>query len=941
MKFVCKGDLDSAQVPSSSGIKQMAYWHTAIKPMSIEFYPTNNDVCGTSPRFLVLGVETKLPFLGEAFHTTLGFKNNGNLVTSQDNVQGCDSRFQVPSKLTLAGPGTSSFPLNTAGDGYFNNYETGGKPADGFFNIAGTIRAPFFPHIRIHLHVTPSGPSSGKIDVMGGWPAPDSNDQDFGWTVGGKNYFNTATFDRHADGWPQGITLASYRQSQSDPYHPRAQRDWIDVAKFNYPLQWNPVLHQFAGFTEAKVILPVIDVNSRLKQLSPGKIDFDFAQDITLQIPALKVLDFANDALNEINAPINSVSGAIKGVLGSTFNTIGLTSGFRSVQNVLREDATSFFQPILQPALANAAHQIYLALADIQRTNSAALMSSINPVVNNSASGIQSGIGLINGTASQANSVFGRVHQALADVDDTLGLFIQVLEKRDAGGHRQIVRAIIEKLVSDQGPGLGIVANMSDDLINPFLRELEPTLAQIDSELQDVRAQFAQLRAQLEGATGDFSSALQGAVSDTASLNACLRQASSALSSLLGAMVTSASNYFADDPTAAEQAILNRLMIGFMSSPIPGKYQETLRQFMTDDDFLMNQLMNVLFDQINRSIRDGLESQIAGANDGVFQAMKGVGQMSQSFLSAKIRGAPTFKGDSLEAIHLDAAVQLNLPDEMHFNAYMDIRQITSATDPIGCIPAGAPAAEVTLGAKDVPLGWAGITSTDPLKLTVEGRWTLQSGKVLGIGGLFDIKGEAGFKGCSVKEIGADFAIGELENYFAAKAAGTITVLVVPVDVQVGIFAGHACSLDPLRFIDPNADKVIPNANGFSGLYLQYGGGLDLAEILFGTSSCWLDVRAGISTAVYYEGGPRSGKIGFRQQDSVDLDLACVISGHVDFALGASVTYTPPTDYEIDVTGEANLCGSLGYCPICVSGCKGIRVTGIVNDGHINYHIDGP
>jgi hypothetical protein len=260
---------------------------------------------------------------------------------------------------------------------------------------------------------------------------------------------------------------------------------------------------------------------------------------------------------------------------------------------------------------------------------------------------------------------------------------------------------------------------------------------------------------------------------------------------------------------------------------------------------------------------------------------------------------------------------------------------------MGCIPPGAPAAEVTLGAKDVPLGWPGVSSSTPLTLTVEGRWTLQNGSVLGIGGLFDIKGEAGFKGCSIKEIGADFAFGQLENYFAAKAVGTITVIVVPVDVQVGIFAGHACSLDPLRWIDPNADKVLDHATDFSGLYLQYGGALDLAEILFGTSSCFLDVRAGISTAVYYQGGPRSGKIGWRQEDSVDLDLACVISGHVDFSLGASVSFTPPTDYEIDVVGDANVCGSLGYCPICIQGCKGITVKGAVKDGHIDYHIDGP
>ena len=37
------------------------------------------------------------------------------------------------------------------------------------------------------------------------------------------------------------------------------------------------------------------------------------------------------------------------------------------------------------------------------------------------------------------------------DADDTLGLFIRILEK-DGGGNRNIVRVIIQKLAADQGP---------------------------------------------------------------------------------------------------------------------------------------------------------------------------------------------------------------------------------------------------------------------------------------------------------------------------------------------------------------------------------------------------------------------------------------------------------------------------------------------------------
>jgi hypothetical protein len=358
----------------------------------------------------------------------------------------------------------------------------------------------------------------------------------------------------------------------------------------------------------------------------------------------------------------------------------------------------------------------------MEQTNPAALLANVGPIVTGACNGLQAAIQGINGAAGQANTVFGTVDQALADVDDTLGLFLRVLEK-DGSGNRHVVRAIIEKLVRDQGPALGIVAGLGDNLVNSLLADLEPTLAQVESDLRNLRGQFAQLRAQIEGATGDFTAALNTTTGDVNPLNNFLQQASSAVSNLLSVVVTPASNYFIDDPGAAEQAILNRLMLAFMSSPLPGDYQQTFRQFLFGDNFALNQVMNVLFDQINRSIRNGLENQIAGSNDGVFQAMKGIGQMSQSFLSAKIRGAPTFEGDSLRAMHLDAAVQLNLPDEMHFNAYMDIKELTSETTPMGCIRPGAPAAEVTLGAKDVPLGWAGITPSQP-PLVFPARWAI-------------------------------------------------------------------------------------------------------------------------------------------------------------------------------------------------------------------------
>ncbi len=96
MKFTCRGALDSAEVPPNSGSKHLNYWTADFTPQSIEFHPQISDTCGTGTRFLVLGVETHLPFIPQAFHATLGFKPNGNLVTPADTVAGATRVSRCP-----------------------------------------------------------------------------------------------------------------------------------------------------------------------------------------------------------------------------------------------------------------------------------------------------------------------------------------------------------------------------------------------------------------------------------------------------------------------------------------------------------------------------------------------------------------------------------------------------------------------------------------------------------------------------------------------------------------------------------------------------------------------------------------------------------------------------------------------------------------------------
>ena len=76
----------------------------------------------------------------------------------------------------------------------------------------------------------------------------------------------------------------------------------------------------------------------------------------------------------------------------------------------------------------------------------------------------------------------------------------------------------------------------------------------------------------------------------------------------------------------------------------------------------------------------------------------------------------------------------------------------------------------------------------------------------------------------------------------------------------------------------------------------------------------------------------------RQQVSADLSLLCLLSGSATFTMFGNLTHSA-SGFELDLGGSAQICGSIGPCPFCISGCKGITVKGVVNPGGIDYHVD--
>ena len=607
MKFAYSGGLDSAQLPPNTGVKHLNYWNADFTPQSIQFKPRADENCSTANRYLVIGAEVRLPFITEALHGVLGFQPSGNLLTLADNVPNADSRFAVPGPLTLKGPAGNAFSVAPASDGYFNNWSMSGRPTSGFFNLAGKISVPFFAALQAHLQITPISSTLAQVDIMGGWPQPGSTATDRGWSSGTNNYFTAAKFDPAAVGWPSGTTnIDAYRHSQTEQYHPRVQCNWHNLVIFDYPLSFNTVFHRFEGFTKAPVVLPITDVDSKLKKLTPNEVDLDFSQNLNFKLPAVKGLDFLSDTANEINAPFNSISNAVYGALSDIADKSGLSKGFLSLQKVLNQNGHGFFDPILQTSLDTAASNIVAVLANKQSTNTESVLTNIFATITAPSTGLQNAIGQINGT--------------FIDVTNTLELFQRVLAKDPGTDDRHVIRIIVEKLIQDQSQEVGLPGALADNIDSTVmakaLAEIEPTLAELQTELGELQQDMSDAHDDFVNATGGISEVLNEVTNHTGNIQVFLQQSQQNVSNLLATLVTPTGDYFTADPVAAHTHIRDQLETAFLNSPVAGDYQKQFRHFSSDDNFILDQLLTVLTDKINSAIRSAIENYISADGTG-------------------------------------------------------------------------------------------------------------------------------------------------------------------------------------------------------------------------------------------------------------------------------------------------------------------------------------
>ncbi len=100
--------------------------------------------------------------------------------------------------------------------------------------------------------------------------------------------------------------------------------------------------------------------------------------------------------------------------------------------------------------------------------------------------------------------MIGQVDKTISDTQNDLGVMLKVLAK-DSNGDRHVVSAIIQQLTSDEGPALGFVTSLAGGEVDSLVTNLDPTLDDIQSQLQNLSNQVAQVHASLKSASGRLS----------------------------------------------------------------------------------------------------------------------------------------------------------------------------------------------------------------------------------------------------------------------------------------------------------------------------------------------------------------------------------------------------------------------------------------------------
>ena len=941
MTFSCLGAPLGAEVPSNDPYKLMSYWTADFKTLAITF--KTKDGCDPTEGYLVLGIQGHASHFEKPIYGSVGFFAGGDHIPKSFNLEGVDSRLKAPNVFKFAGPNSSTYTFTPVSDVYYNTWSN--RPSGslaGWCSLFGKLDLPFFEDMQLHLQTSCRtngvASSNAPIHLSGGWPRAGTSNPNHGWlNTSGHTPFQTNYFDWHNAGWPGaggGLTLEKYRDNDVEQYHPRAQRLWLGVIEFDYPMSWNSTLRSFTSWQERTNDLLVLQVRHQCNYMDAKQAEINFGAEYD-GLPSVSLVNIAFNAIDEAtgvgSALVKAATQPISDVL-----TTGLDEVNQLLDTQMNRVMDGVFDRTIDPIIDNwygalsnqwAGAWNGLSLAQKQQflfsvqTNATNFFIGGAPgaVANNMSAALRD----IGSAVNDANNLIRQVEDYLRDATNAICAVVGTINMGTNGaalgsnvvgliakeaGERVVVPKLVQSLVGElAGEFVNAVAGQA---LEELTKEIEPTLTQITDSLNQVKDAVAQVHAQLDAA-GEFTSEIDNTIKSLSSeMTNVSIQVSSGVNDLFGEL-----DYTVDNPfqhlTADEVKKYARQKVEdqFFATSASAQVQTIFRQRLYDLDAAMREQIDTVFAQLNGMMRDLISQSLAELDNSINKAL---GDVGDSMGAGKIDGHALIVGDSLKCLRIDAHFEWKAPDSMEFNAFLQIKELDSDGTP-GCSSPSGTFTEVTLGATEIPFDWISpdLTASISVKFTFDGTVPFP----VNFAGQVELNGDLSFEAFVLYDLAAAVAFGKYENYIALKGG----VKFNGYDFSGAIFFGRTCSLDPILLIDPDVAEVL-GSPPFTGAYVYAQGWLPISELVLGIpASCIFQISAGIGAGAFYfvEGPTYGGKMYL----GVSGDLLCLVS-----IMGEITMVGVKTGDDLRFKGKGHFEAEIGPCPFCISISKDVSIS---------------
>jgi hypothetical protein len=878
LKFECNGALAAAKLPQGQPPVKLQYWNALITPLAMDF--ESPPGCDPAKGFLVMDVEAHASHVAQPLYGRLGFKPDGRLVSSADQVKGVTGRLAMPATVQVRGPGEEAYTVMVRSEAFFNSYDHAKSQPEpfGFLTFSGNLDLPFFQDIPVQVHT-----GAGKNDTTS--PLHMAKP----WQEGATTYATSPAFDAHNIGWPatQGTSLAGFRSGgAAGQYLPRARRKWMDVLQFDYPLAWSSVTRSFRSPAPLTTSLLVLQAEHQVRFMGAKSLDLAFGAEYS-GLPKISIVSLGYNYIDEKTG----VSAAFaKAISEQALNTLG--KGLEAMQGLVGTDPGSLLTPAVVAALDEPCSVLAAQLKAIPASSGYKaqvldLLGASYPAATYGA--LQSLAGPGGALSQRLAAELGKGVQALATLEALVA---------KGSGYLPVV-ALAKELLKTFAPAA------DTDSIDAVLPSVTAALEGSSQTVAGLKMALLKIQQSLDTGS-DFAAEL----SQVLAANAGAAQAAAAKASAEAQQAflkeVDPGVFALQEMTEAgvKALLITRAVSHVNGTAVAAGVQTVAKQRLYDLNASLRMAVDDTFQQVNLLLRAAVQ-QLTGQADQQFNNLLG---SLPNLGAARVDGHAHINGDSLVELRLDAALSLPVPEPMEVQGYFRFRELTSDS-PGGCSwQPGETAAEVTFGAKKVPLKFQPVPKVvgdfdlkfafrkDPSFLPVG----LAGGAKL----YFDVN--TSLLGLRPPELQVTAGFGLKENFLAGSFSGTMAtgLGVGGADVQAGLFLGRTCSAAPITAFDPGAGGFLQNleTSGFTGIY-----GSGAAHTKFIDLGCLFNASAGVALRAYLTGSGAYGGLSGKASG----ELLCVVSATGNVSLAGGVQNHQPW-----LTGSAGMSAKVGVCPVC-------------------------